>query len=342
MRRLLICAVATGIFLTGCAPALAVPPHLVASWPLAGASLSVARHILELTFNRELDPATTWAAVWGDDGSTLASSAALDPTDARRLKIRLLEPTAGGFDLRWHAVDAESHLASDGEQAFTLQSESPAPPRIDVSPPAAANNDRLEVVGKGFVPDSPLQLTMGDNQVPLSTTRTDAQGKFNVEVRAPASVAYGVQPITAADGDGRTATGSVMLLYGGWPPVVGTNVGQPGPGPGEVTFTLSIRNLSDYVLEHVTVTLADPDGSALVDADADAQRQANTLVWTIAEMDRGPAGPFRATYRASAPVVSHAWIEFRHRRQRGCTGNDCIPAFISTSVADSTPTLPAS
>ena len=342
MRRLLGCVIGLAVLGAGCAPSLAAPPQLIARWPLPGASLSVSRQILELTFNRALDPTSTWASVWADGGSTLASSAALDPNNARRLKVRLLEPTAGSFDLHWHAVDADSHLASDGEETFTLQNESPAPPRIDVSPAAATNKDRLEIVGKGFSPDSPLQLTMGDDRVPLKTTQTDAHGKFNVEVRAPASVAYGVQPVTAVDGEGQTAVGSVMLRYGGWPPVVGTNIGQPGPLPGEVTFTLTIRNLSDYVLEHVTVTMADPDGSDFAASDDGAQRQGNTLVWILPEMDRGTAGPFRATYRVSSAVASHAWMEFRHRRERGCTGNDCVPAFISDSVADSTPVAPSS
>jgi hypothetical protein len=38
-------------------------------------------------------------------------------------------------------------------------------------------------------------------------------------------------------------------------------------------------------------------------------------------------------------VVSHTWMEFRHRRERGCA-DDCVPAFISSSVAESTPVAP--
>lgn len=342
MRLSVLCASSLLIvFVAGCAPSLAAPPHLIASWPLADASLSVSPHTFELTFNRDLDATQTTASVSSEDGSSVDSNAALDPNDAHRLRVRTLAAVAGNFDLRWHAVDAASHLASDGDQTFTLRKESPSPPRIDISPAAADNDERLEVVGKGFTAQSPLRLMMGDNSVSLATTQTDAHGKFNVEVRAPGSVTYGVQPIMAVDGDGRTAVGTVMLRYGGWPPVVGTNVGQAGPNAGEVTFSLTIRNLSDYVLEHVTVSMVDPEGSSLVDADPRSQREANTLVWVISEMDRGVVGPFRATYRASGALMSHASMEFRHRRERGCTGDDCVPAFISTSVADSTPIAPA-
>jgi hypothetical protein len=296
---------------------------------------------VELTFNRNLDATETWASVQDDSGGTLDTSVGLDPTDSRRLQVHLQDPTAGTFDLHWHAVDADSHLASDGDEAFTLRNESPAPPRIDISPAEADNNERLEVVGKGFAANSPLQLTMGDDAVSVTTTQTDAHGKFNVEVRAPGSVTYGVQPITAADAEGRRAVGSVMLRYGGWPPVVGADVGEPGPLAGEVTFSLTLRNLSDYVLEHVTATMTDPDGAELVTADPGFQREGDKLVWTIPEMDRGSVGPMRVTYRASGAVVSHSWMEFRHRRERRCTATDCIPAFISTSEADSGPTAPA-
>ena len=151
---------------------------------------------------------------------------------------------------------------------------------------------------------------------------------------------YGVQPITATDAEGRTATGSVVLKYGGWPPVVAIDTGQTGPLPGEVTFSVSVRNVSDYVLEHVAVTMADPDAAEFVAGDGPYERSGTEVVWLIPEMDRGQRGPFRATYRLHGPVVSHSWVEFRHRRERGCWASDCIPAFISVSVADSAPVAP--
>lgn len=331
---------ATALFLVGCAPALTTPPRLIASWPESGAQLSVARHILELTFNRALDPTATWVSVWGDDGSTLTTTVEVDSKEARRLKVHLEQPSAGSYDLHWHAVDAESQLASDGDQPFTLQNESPAPPRIDVSPANVGNRERLELVGKGFAASSPLVLTMGDNGVPLATTTTDDHGKFNVEARPPDSVPFGVQPITATDADGRTATSSVLLKYGGWPPVVATDVGQAGPLANEVTFAVSVRNVSDYVLEHVSVTLADPDGAEFIGGDGQFERTGANIVWVLPDLDRGLRGPFRATYRVHAPVVSHSWVEFRHRKERGCAGSECIPAFISVSVADSAPIGP--
>jgi hypothetical protein len=58
-------------------------------------------------------------------------------------------------------------------------------------------------------------------------------------------------------------------------------------------------------------------------------------------LDRGSVGPFHATYRTEHPIVGHAWLEFRHRHVRGCSGVDCLPAFISNSAAESPPTAPA-
>ena len=60
------CAALLAFIVASCAPSLSAPPHLVATWPVAGASLSVARHTLELTFNRPLQADASWAALWRD------------------------------------------------------------------------------------------------------------------------------------------------------------------------------------------------------------------------------------------------------------------------------------
>ena len=54
-------------------------------------------------------------------------------------------------------------------------------------------------------------------------------------------------------------------------------------------------------------------------------------------MDRGVLGPFRVTYRVAGAVTSRAWIEFRHRRPHGCSGDECLPAFVSETTSESTP-----
>lgn len=339
--RITLGAALAALGASSCAPSLAAPPHLVASWPQAGARLSVARHTLELTFNHPLLADATSAAVWSDDGGSIATDTTLDAVDSRRLRVRLIDPAAGSYQLHWHAVAADTHLAMDGDQPFTLQSESGTPPRVDVSPASADVDKRLELVGKGFAARSPLQLTIGDGGQALAETETDAQGAFNVEARVPAGVPFGMQAVTAIDGEGRTAMAALDVRWGGWPPAVATNTGQPGQQHGQVSFTLDVRNVSDYVLEHVRVVMQDPENGTLVTADPGAQRENGTLVWIVPVMDRGPFGPFHATYLADQPVVSHAWLEYRHRHARGCSGVDCLPAFMSVSTADSQPTSPA-
>jgi hypothetical protein len=291
-------------------------------------------------FNRALAVDTSWAEVIADDGSRLPSTTALDRNDPRRLSVRLAEPSQGRYDLRWHVMAADSHLASDGDQPFSMEDNSPTPPRLDISPASAESGERLELVGKAFPRDDTLILAIGDDDQPLTTAQTDDSGHFNLEARVPSSVPYGLQRVSVFDGSNRTATTSVQVQWGGWPPLVGSNVGQPGPMPGEVTFTLQVRNRSDYVLEHVRVVLRDPERSAVVSADPGAQREGSTLVWEIPVMDRGPARPLHVTYTADHPMVSHAWFEFRHRRERSCMRGDCLPAFISNSVADSEPVSP--
>jgi methionine-rich copper-binding protein CopC len=333
------------IVLSGCAPSLAAAPHLVAGWPLDGARLAVTSQTLDLTFNRALRPTATWAAVASQDADeVLRTRASVDQSDARRLQIRIFDPTAGTFDVHWHAVAEESGAVADGTRRLTFQAQSPAPARIDVSPGLAEAGDRLELVGKGFARNSSVTLTIGDEAQPLTTTSTDASGKFNLEARVPPTVPLGVQPVVASDGDANQAIGSVEVRWGGWPPVRAFVVGEPGPDPSEVTFSVTVQNLSDYVLEHVRIVLADPEGTTLVGFDSDGRRQAGSLVWEIPVLDRGVVGPLRATYRASSArrqLVSHAQLEFRHRAERGCTGGSCLPAFISSTTADSVPVTPA-
>ncbi len=180
-----------------------------------------------------------------------------------------------------------------------------------------------------------MQFSIGDDAQTLASVRTDGRGTFNLEARVPDSVPFGTQPVVGVDGQGRKATASVQVRWGGWPPAVASVVAQPGPSAGELTFTLNVRNRSDYMLEHLRLVVQDPEGGTFVAAAPGPQRQAGTLVWEIAVMDRGVVGPFRATYQASNAVVGHAWLEFRHRHGSGCTRDDCLPAFISESTSNS-------
>jgi hypothetical protein len=301
---------------------------------------------LELTFNRALEPDGTSATVWRlNDGESVDTAVSVDSTNPRRLTVRLLNPAVGDYQLHWHAVATqlagESSQSSDGEEAFTVKPGSPAPPRVDVSPAIAEVGDRLELVGKGFGPRSTIHLTVGDDDQPLTTADADGNGTFNVEAKVPDSLPFGIQPVSVVDSQGRKATTSLQIHWGGWPPAVVADNGQAGPVPGEITFSVNVRNRSDYVLEHVQVVMKDPDGATLVGTDPNAERQDDTVVWQLPVMERGAAGPFRATYRASSAVISHSWLLYRHRRPRGCRGTECLPAFISESTGDSQPVGPA-
>jgi methionine-rich copper-binding protein CopC len=349
---LLFVAALVGLVAAGCAPSLAAPPHLIAAWPLDEASLSIAAHTLDLTFNRPLRPETTWAEVWRDeDGSQLPTDTVVEPANPRRLMVRLQQPAGGHYRLHWHAVAARSGAAADGEQDFLLQDESEGAPHVAVSQPSANSGDRVEVKGNGFGKRSAVTLTIGDDAQALNTVQTDAHGAFGVDVRIPPGVPFGVQPVAAIDASGGLATAALQVRWGGWPPVVAYTAGQAGPGPGEVTFSISLRNRSDFLLERVRVVMDDPisDATSFVAAGPGAGpgpgqrsvRLERTVVWEIPMLDRGVVGPFRATYRVTGAVASHTRIEFRHRRPRGCTTDDCPPAFISETTSDSTPVSPA-
>jgi methionine-rich copper-binding protein CopC len=341
-RLIAIGAALVAVVASSCAPTLSARPRLVAAWPMSGASLSVAGHTLDLTFNRPLDAALTSAAVERpEDGSTLLTSATVDPANARHLQVKLMEPSAGSYVLHWHAVGLRSTEPADGDQTFSLQKDASAPPRVNISPATADKGEVLDLVGKGFARESPVRLAIGDDEQALATVQTDARGTFNAEAKVPDSLPLGEQPVTAVDSEGRIATAAIQVHWGGWPPAVATDIGEPGPKPGEVTFTLSVRNRSDYMLEHVQLVIQDPPGAMLVNADPSPRRQADTLAWDIPVMDRGLVSPFHATYRSAEAVVSHAWLEFRHRHRSACGRDDCLPAFISESTSESLLVAPA-
>jgi methionine-rich copper-binding protein CopC len=324
----------------GCSPVLAAAPRLVSTWPTPGATLPVAKMTVEFVFNRALDPAGSWAQLTTGDGGRASARVVVDPNDPRRLTVRMLEPGPGSVIVHWQVSAMDSHLTTDGDTPFSLDPSTPAPPRIDVSPPQADTNDRLELVGKGFPANAVVPLVIGDDDQPLALANTDAAGRFNLEAHVPETVPYGLQRISAFDDSRRVAATTVQVQWGGWPPVVGRSVGVPGPEPDEVTFTLNLRNRSDYVLEHVRVVLPDPEASQVVATDADAQQQDAALIWEIPVMDRGLARPLHVTYRTDHAITARASVEFRHRKERGCYRGDCLPAFISTSVVDSEPTAP--
>ena len=339
-RLFLILATANviGLLATGCAPVLLSPPHLVAAWPAAGVTLPVEPTTFDLMFNHALSPEASWAAAWRDeDGMPISAASQVELSNPRQLSLILKEPVAGEYHLHWHAVAARTAAAVDGEQTFSLQDESSAPPRLELSRVAAETGEKVEVTGKGFGERCPVRLTIGDDEQPLSTIETDAQGSFAVEARVPENVPFGEQPVSATDMCGAAATAALEVRWGGWPPLVAFDVGQPGSAPGEVTFSVTLRNRSDYVLERVRVVLPDPQGASFVSADPAPKRKDQTITWEVPTLDRGVRGPFRVTYRVAGAVSSHVWIEFRHRRPHSCSGDDCLPAFVSETTSESTP-----
>ena len=322
---------------SGCAPNLTQRLQLVAAWPANGESLPVGRHTLELTFNAALDPRATSASVFGAD-----TEMTIDDADPRHLMLQLTAPSPGTYWLRWHAVAADARDATDGAQSFELRDMSEMPARLESGNNGATDvNMPVDLAGQGFEKNSTVTLTMGDDAQALATVDTDARGSFKAQPKVLASIPFGVQPLTATDGQGHAASTAVEVRWGGWPPAVPIDVGTPGPGRGQVTFTVWVRNRSDYVLEHITLVMKDPADAELIGTDPGARRQDQAMVWDIPVLSRGLVGPFKATYTASGAVVSQAWMEFRHRPARGCT-HDCPPAFISNSAAESTPVAPLS
>jgi hypothetical protein len=107
-----------------------------------------------------------------------------------------------------------------------------------------------------------------------------------------------------------------------------------------VTFSIGLRNRSDYGLERVRVILSDPSDAAIVATDPAGQHVGHETVWDLGMLDRGIGPSLTATFRASGPVATRTRVEFRHRRPRGCVGDECLTAFISETTSDSNSVAP--
>ncbi len=319
-----------------------MPPRLVAAWPPDGSVVGVAAQTLELTFNRPLNNAASRVLVTrADDGTTLAAAVSAQPGDARRLLARVAESAAGEYLVRWTAVAAGSGASASGDQTFSMRQSAVPPPHLSVSPADANTGDIVQINGRGFAAHSQVTLTIGDDGQPFMVVSTDQRGTFSADARVPSSVASGEQPVAAVDAAGAAGFSAFQVRWGGWPPLVAYTDSQPGPRSGEVTFVLSVRNRSDYVLEGVRFILTDPAGATFASADAATQHRDGRLVWDIPALDRGAAGPVAVTYRVEGPTQAQARITFRHRRPRGCSGDECLSAFVSETTSSSAPVFPA-
>jgi methionine-rich copper-binding protein CopC len=326
---------------TGCAPSLAASPHLIAAWPAAGATVNSASFRLELTFNRPLAGGSSVVQVLSEqDGRALAADTQVQAHPNQVVVVLGEQAPAGGYVVRWHAVDARTLAAQDGDYHFSVRPDTRVSPRLELSRDAASNGEVVNIKGKGFAPRGQVYLTMGDDDVALKTVAADPRGGFNEDARIPPSVAFGVQPLTAVDEAGNRATAALKVRWGGWPPLLAWTVGQPGPGPNEVTLAVALRNRSDFVLEGLHVVLSVPEEAVFVSAEQGGRYTDGQLSWDLSWLDRGVAGPLRATFRSETPISSHATIQFRHRRPRGCEDDECLTAFVSETASDSTLVAP--
>ena len=330
------------LMLAGCAPALVPLPQLVAAWPAPSATLGRAPNRLELTFNRTLlaEASSVRLARTTDDWQPSSELA----VDRNRLAVQLGEQLAPGtYAVQWRAVGARGQGTAQGEYAFVVSGERGPSPQLSVSQPETDAGQVIEVRGQGWRAQQDVQLAIGDEAVPLGTAHADQHGNFSVDARVPEQIAFGVQPVIATDGDQQPqAASAVRVHWGGWPPLAAWTTGTAGPQPGEVTFSISLRNRSDYLLEAVRVELPVPTGTSVVATDGDARLADGVLVWELPSLDRGAAGPLRVILRAPHAVATHATIAFRHRRPHDCSGEECLTAFVSQTVSDSAPVAPES
>lgn len=328
-----------GLLGVACAPTLVARPRLVAAWPAPGEVLGRRPRQLELTFNRALAPTSSSVHLAATAGAQVPAVATA--FDGGRVELQLDQPLAPGeYTVQWHAEGTRASAAADGEYAFFVSGERGPSPQVSVSQAETDAGQVIEVRGQGWAPGQDVQFKIGDDEVPFGGVQADRHGNFSADARVPRETPFGVQPVTAVDGQARRALAAVRVVWGGWPPLAAWTSGTPGPRPGEVTFSISLQNRSDYLLEGVRVDVPDPPGARVIGVDGGGQHVDGHLRWEIGVLDRGTAGPLRAVYATQGPIATHATIDFRHRRPHDCSGNECPSAFVSQTTSDAVPVAP--
>ena len=316
---------------SGCAASFPARPQLVASSPAPDATIGLPPTRLELHFSEPVLPSSS-VDVRDPQGAVVSTAA--DSVDPQAV-VATLPPRLGDgvYSVDWHAVAASGHQALDGGYAYTVASGAPTHPRLTVSRGLADVGDPVLISGTDFTPNAAIAVTIADDDQPLTTVNADAEGNFSVPVQMPNDVPYGDQPIEAKDSAGARAVADLEVRWGGWPPLRVFTNGEPGPAPGQVTFTVSGRNRSDYTLENLRVLLDIPSGAQVVSASPGARQANGQLIWSLPPVDRATIQPSLATFAVSGPTQTQARLEFAHRRPRGCIGDPCLPAFVDSTVS---------
>jgi copper resistance protein C len=317
----------------GCAASLPARPQLVSSSPAPGATLGLTPTRLELRFSEAL---LVSSSVDVRDAQGTVVSAPVESTDPQLIVASLRPQLAdGAYTVSWHAVATAGRQAEDGSYSYVVARGAPAHPRLLLSRGLAEVGDPVLVSGAAFAPDALVTLTIADDGQPLTTAQTDADGRFSAHIQVPNDVPFGDQPIAAADDRGARSVADLEVRWGGWPPLRVFTNGEPGPAAGQVTYTVSGRNRSDYTLEGIRVLLDVPAGARLVTASPGATQVGGSLVWSLPSVDRTTIEPRLATFGVDGPTQTQARVEFRHRRPRGCIGDYCLPAFVDATVSKS-------
>jgi methionine-rich copper-binding protein CopC len=320
---------------TGCAPALTARAQLVAGSPAPGAVVGAPPTTLELTFNRVLGEDSRVDLVAGATGEPLPLAPAIDEANPMKLKATLPGPLPpGSYQVRWHSVPDERGVPHDGAYSFAVEPERATQPRLWLAKARADSQEPVLLGGAGFTPRSTVTLAIADDGQPVGVAETDDQGAFRSTIVVPPDIPFGWQPIAVADASGARATLPLEVRWGGWPPLDAQVAARSGPGDGEVTFRVTVRNRSDYVLEAIQVVVAVPDGAVFERAGAGGAYADGRVTWTIPWLDRSLADPLELRLRADRPVEVQARVDYRHRRPRGCIGDGCLPAFISNAVSE--------
>jgi methionine-rich copper-binding protein CopC len=88
--------------------------------PAVGSTVPTSPAFMHLWFTQEVEPAFSWVTVTDGSGATVNDGpAAIDPSDASELDVKLKPLAPGTYTVKWHVLSVDTHT-TEGDFNFQV------------------------------------------------------------------------------------------------------------------------------------------------------------------------------------------------------------------------------
>lgn len=204
------------------------------------------------------------------DGEVVATQTVTTDADGTASDTLVVPAGTPAGELTISGDDGDGNLAED---SVIVAVPEPLDPSLTAGPPTVLAGETVDVVGGGFPPNTGITVTYtdaDDQVVATQTVTTDDDGAFTDSLVVPDGTAPGELAIVGDDGDGNTASDSVVveapvfdptLMAAPDPVQAGEKVTAVGSGyPPNTSVEVTYTDVDGEVVATQTVT-SDDDGA---------------------------------------------------------------------------------